>query len=65
MEKITCDFCGAEMNKYMFHYQKQGGRLYFCGEGQAKSYGGDKYDLCPECCQKVVTFIESGGRSLM
>lgn len=62
MRKTTCDICGKEINEYAFHYCREGGRLGFINVGEARCFNSNNtFDLCGECCEKVVRFIDDGG----
>lgn len=64
-QKRICDFCGCEINEYSWRYLKQGGILVFLPEGQPKSnltLQPNRHDLCSECCNKVINFIDREGR---
>lgn len=57
--EITCDRCGAEINDY--DIKTSSARLDFWGLGVPRSYSGQRIDLCQNCYQDFVSFLE--GRS--
>lgn len=62
--EITCDKCGAiiiDLNRCGLNVMKEySAKIHFWGVGQPRSYGEQRIDLCVECANKFVEFIENG-----
>lgn len=61
IEKIVCDRCGKEF-KFINNVQlsKQSARIDLYHIGQPRTYPSQRIDLCENCYQKFVNFLESG-----
>lgn len=57
MQKLICDMCGEEIDKYDICPKAH---LEVYGEVKDQTYGTLKYDLCINCTQKVVDLIKNG-----
>ena len=62
--EITCDRCGAGIidldrcgNNMVKEYSA---KIHYWGVGQPRSYGEQRIDLCAECANKFVEFLENG-----
>ena len=51
---INLDRCGNNMAK------EYSAKIHYWGVGQHRSYGEQRIDLCVECANKFVEFIENG-----
>ncbi len=64
--QIVCDKCGKEIvnpyNGYSPTYRIKdfSARITLYGVGEARYGTGQRIDLCPECYEKFVNFLEEG-----
>ena len=56
--EVICDRCGREITAYDIKISSA--RIDIWGLGGPRSYQGQRIDLCPECYQKFVDFMEGG-----
>lgn len=58
---LTCDKCGAEI-EYFNNYQisANSARLSVYGIGCNRTAPSQKIDLCEECYEKFITWLEQG-----
>lgn len=54
--EVICDRCGAEITDYDIKISSA--RIDIWGLGVPRSYPGQRIDLCTECYQKFVDFME-------
>lgn len=59
----TCDICGKEIVRYSAHaaYQELA-TIKLWAPGVYRYGGGERFDLCMDCYNRFVSFLESGGR---
>lgn len=57
--EVVCDRCGAEINSYDIKISSA--RLDFWGVGVPRSHMGQRIDLCEDCYQDFVNFLEIRG----
>ena len=58
--QIICDRCGNEISRY-YDIKNASAKIQLWAVGEHRSSGGQRIDLCPECYEKFVTFLEGGG----
>lgn len=64
--EIVCDRCGKEIvNPYScylptYAVKNYSAKITLWAVGETRSSGGQRIDLCPECYEKFVTFLEGG-----
>ena len=54
--EVTCDRCGKEISAYDIKISSA--RIDIWAPGVARSWSADRLDLCEECYQKFVNFLE-------
>ena len=60
--EFSCNRCGADIgpewgcNNHNVRFTSA--KLFIWGVGEPRSYGGTKIDLCPECYEKLLEFLE-------
>lgn len=54
--EVYCDRCGREITDYDIKISSA--RIDLWGIGVPRSYGGQRIDLCQECYEKFVSFME-------
>ena len=54
--EVVCDRCGKEINAYDIKISSA--RIDLWGIGVPRSYGGQRIDLCEECYEQFVSFLE-------
>ena len=63
--EINCDRYGAvilDLNRCGTNMVKEySAKIHYWGVGQPRSYGEQRIDLCEECAEKFVRFLENGG----
>ncbi len=57
-EYILCDKCGAEIP--VFRAKEDSAKLTVNAPGEYRGCGGQRIDLCAECYQKFIDFMEEG-----
>ena len=61
--ELTCDRCGSvivDMNRCGVQLIKEvSAKIHFWGVGQPRSYSEQRIDLCVECANKFVEFLEN------
>lgn len=57
--EITCDRCGIEIPRY-YDIKNASAKIQLWAVGEYRSSGGQRIDLCPECYEDFVTFLERG-----
>lgn len=65
--EIVCDRCGKDIlhpmmrDYYSNHTAKEySAKITLWGVGEPRSSFGQRIDLCPECYEKFVNFMEGG-----
>lgn len=64
--KITCDRCGKELSHPMgyncpaYILKKISAKITLWGVGEARSTFGQRIDLCTDCYEKFIDFMEGG-----
>ena len=56
--EVLCDRCGREIPGYDIKISSA--RIDIWGVGIPRSYHGQRIDLCEECYEKFVAFLEGG-----
>ena len=54
--EILCDRCGKEINAY--DIKMSSARVDLWGTGVPRSYPAQRIDLCGECYEQLVCFLE-------
>ena len=57
--EVICDRCGREICSYDIKISSA--RIDFWGVGVPRSYCGQRIDLCEECYQEFINFLEIRG----
>ena len=57
--EITCDRCGIEILRY-YDIKNASAKIQLWAVGEYRTSGGQRIDLCLECYEKFVTFLEGG-----
>ena len=64
--EITCDKCGKTIVNPMKCYcptyalKEYSAKITLWGVGEPRSSFGQRIDLCPECYEKFINFMEEG-----
>lgn len=62
--EMICDRCEKVIVNLNCHglskIKESSAKLLFWGVGQPRSYGEQRIDLCAECANKFVEFLENG-----
>ena len=59
----TCDICGKEIVGHSAQaVQQTSAQIRLFIPGAYRSGGGERFDLCMDCYNRFVSFLESGGR---
>ena len=56
--EVLCDRCGREITSYDIKISSA--RIDIWGVGIPRSYHGQRIDLCEDCYEKFVAFLEGG-----
>lgn len=56
--EVTCDRCGKEICHYDIKISSA--RIDLWGVGVPRSYPGQRLDLCEECYELLINFLEGG-----
>lgn len=56
---ICCDLCGVKISQY--NTKDDSAQIRLMAPGEYRGSGGQRIDLCLECYEKFINFIESGG----
>ncbi len=54
--EVFCDRCGREITDYDIKISSA--KIHLWGVGEPRSYGGQRIDLCVECYNRFVDFLE-------
>lgn len=57
--EIICDRCGSEISRY-YDIKNISAKIQLWGVGEYRASGGQRIDLCEECYEKFVIFLEGG-----
>ena len=58
-KKMTCDRCGAEIPCWAnYIITENSARIALWGMGQPRSNDGQRFDLCPECFEQFINWLE-------
>ena len=57
--EITCDRCGNEISRY-YDIKNESAKIQLWPVGENRTSGGQRIDLCPECYEQFVNFLEGG-----
>lgn len=57
---VTCDKCGADIPCYNnMAISENSALIQLFGVGECRTAKPQRIDLCPECCEKFVNWLES------
>jgi hypothetical protein len=59
--EVTCDRCGNEISRY-YDIKNESAKIQLWPVGEYRTSGGQRIDLCPECYEQFVNFLEGGRR---
>ena len=54
--EVFCDRCGKEITDYDIKISSA--KIHFWNVDVPRSYGGQRIDLCVECTEKFIEFLE-------
>lgn len=58
-----CDICGKEIVRPSAQaVHQESAQIKLFAPGVYRSGGGERFDLCMDCYNRFVSFLESGGR---
>lgn len=57
--EVFCDRCGNEISRY-YDIKNASAKIQLWGIGEYRASGGQRIDLCPECYDRFVKFLEGG-----
>lgn len=55
--EIVCDRCGNEMSRY-YDIKNTSAKIQLWAVGEMRSSAGQRIDLCEECYEKFVDFLD-------
>lgn len=65
IEKVTCDRCGKELFNTIGNWKspqllkEQTAKITLWGVGESKTGAGQRIDLCEECFNEFINFMET------
>lgn len=56
--EVLCDRCGKEISGYDIKISSA--KIHLWGVGENRTSAGQRIDLCPDCYEEFVNFMEGG-----